>query len=710
MSQQDIITAEKEAVKDVTEAKKPGKDANQTMFEEIRSEQDKQKNNPEALNAYMKAFTQKAIEDGLIQPMQIVDYMDTHKDLLGKSKDAIEQEAAKSPEAKDKLMLSSISFVYENLKKVKSNDDQSGISQDDVTEAKRMETDKIKSEENRRALAEKLQIQPDTQLKGGTTLYDVARQKLEYMHSANPEQNTKPTQQDIFGEVAKMMKRSDTENKFTVLKEEDAKKGLQRSIPKDWDNLTSKITLKVFTEAELKQLQERKENPNSKKSEEDKSKDSTTPGTSDKKTTTPQETSEADKRNDKSDPKVQLITEAEMQKTLKNGQTRTVSLDNGDKGARTITYKEGEKDVQVLTRKDDGTWSSKSGEGAEVPVKVTFDKGNLTVEESPTKKRIDYKNGAVLQLDGAKQTISTEDGHIYQTTDGSTWTVDGKASPEKATINAEGKVTRELINKNELTLNSDEVLRGHEYFVKHYDEINQKDGYVTDSDIRAYVAKTNDLSPAERKYLNFVANRAYSDIEDKNDDETFLENDGITKLDITNWTQEKLFKAGKGDQLVLAPTLDQEQQKKAESFIASHSKEMNTKDGNGVSDTVISLREIEDYLYAHKNDNTVSAEEKALMKSYMASENEKMRQYVVQNWEKINTNNDGEISANEIAEFAALHPEQQAALQKLKSDVERQKKSHNGRLAGQHNDQWGTDDQGLTVYDLVNETYRLTDS
>lgn len=695
--------AQKDAVKDVNEVneklqKSGAAEASKLMLEEIRNERQKLSLNSKTPNAeaestmkaYMEKFAATAQEQGLIQPLSI-EYMNNNQKFLGKDKTVIEEAASKSNNPIEKLMLQNVASKYDQLKNAKQ-DSQDGISQDDINEVRKNGiTETQQSEDNRQKLAKELGLEPDTNLKAGTTLYDVAKAKLTLMHNALPDKIAAPTQQDVFGEIAKMMQRSNTQKKFDDLKEEDARSGMQDSIPKNWNSLTSKDTLKVYTEEELKLLQQsqttelkpqEKEQPGPKLNQDKPNEDR--------------------QQEPASKVSMQPDKELELQQSLSNAQSRTIHLDNADGNISTITYKDSSgKDVQVLTRKDDGTWTSKTGENPELPVSVSSKNGRLTIKESETKTRIEYKNGTVLDMDGQKQTISTggAEPHIYQTTDGKTWTVDGKPSSESVTVSADGIATRTPLNQDDGTLTSEEIARGREFFLKHFDEIDEsgsdKNGWVTEGDLNAYTAKhQSEMSSDEIKYLNYL-NRNYSKIEDANNDEWGLENEGITKLDIDNWSQEKLFTAGHGDWIVMAPELSKEEQDKASAFIKKNAAAMN-RDG----DAYINPKEIDAFLKEHTDDQTITAADRELMHRYMASETEKLRQFVVKNWKELDKDGSNGLSKEELSDFAVSHPEGAEALSKLIAEMcalEPIQLSHDDGAQ-----------LGVTLYDLLNETYAYT--
>jgi len=718
--------AQKDAVKDVNEVKEKlqksgAAEASKLMLEEIQNEHKKLNLNSKTPNAeaestmkaYMEKFAATAQEQGLIQPLSI-EYMNNNQNFLGKDKKVMEDAASKSNDPMEKLILQNVASKYDELKNAKQ-DNQNGISQDDINEVRKNGlTEKPQSDDSRQKLAKDLGLEPDTNLKGGTTLYDVAKAKLTLMHNALPEKYGAPTQQDVFGEIAKMMQRSNTQKKFDDLKEEDARAGMQNSIPQNWNSLTSKDTLKVYTEEELKQLQQPQSTeqkttekpPTAPKTTEEQTteKSPTAPKTTEEKTneksiTTSGTTEQQEPANNAS---VQPDKKLELQKPLSNGQSRTIHLDNADGNPSTITYKDSSgKDVQLLARKADGTWTSKTGDQPEIAVSVTSENGRLTVQESASKKRIEYNNGTVVEMDLPKQSISTggAEPHVYQTTDGKTWTVDGKPGAESVAVSADGIVTRSLLNTDRETLTSEEVARGREFFLKHFDEIDQsgsdKDGWVTQADLNAYSSKHKaELSPAELKYLSYL-NEHYDKVEEANNDETGFENAGITKLDIDNWSQEKLFKAGHGDWIVMAPELSKEEQDKASAFITKNAAAMN-RDG----DAYINPKEINAFLKEHADDQTITSADRELMQRYMASETEKLRQFVVKNWMELDKDGSNGLSKDELSDFAVSHPEGAEALSKLIGEMSTFEPI---QFSHEYDSQ-----SGVTVYDLLNETYAYT--
>lgn len=282
MSVSDKATAETTAHEDSNQVKEKSKqsmtEASTTLLNEVNDFNSK---NPKAdadiKTAYINTLTLDLQKENLLPPLSL-EYLKasnlvTEKGLTKESLDSEVEKAKSSGDAMRFVMLDTIGKQYDVLKKGFNDGDgdktltikdlefartknSTEIKQPDLYQFNKPENiDKqISSDKERVELAKKINpnFNPDGYLTKGQTLYDLARQKLETMNSVLPEKDRKGvSNKEIFRECANIMNRSNDKKTFTALDPELASKDMQKSIPKDWNLLTSKTPLRLYTAEDL---------------------------------------------------------------------------------------------------------------------------------------------------------------------------------------------------------------------------------------------------------------------------------------------------------------------------------------------------------------------------------------------------------------------------------------------------------------------------
>ncbi len=274
-----------EASDDAKAIKDKAKTDTQGASELLRQEVEKADKNTgwdeTAKSAYKAELTKKlfddnkTFEDQKIIGALVIEYVGANKAEIGISDssaatlDTIKGKAAEAAKT-DPLkgaMLNNFAGRYDELKNEVRDDGKKegnvdtvdGISNADLSSRLQKDRKKENSDEKSKAdeqamlnAAKEVGVEAYTQLKGGKVLYDVAREKLEFMNSLKPQsERTKVTSSQVFAECANMMNRSNKEDKFSNVDPEIMAKNGQRAVPRDWNNLTSRTNLQLFSSEEL---------------------------------------------------------------------------------------------------------------------------------------------------------------------------------------------------------------------------------------------------------------------------------------------------------------------------------------------------------------------------------------------------------------------------------------------------------------------------
>lgn len=251
--------------------------ASQTLIKEVTDFDSKNQQNPEARKTYHETIN-KELENMKLIPALSIEYLNasglvTEKGLSSAGLQAQIQEANTKGDLVRVKMLSTIAQKYDDLKKLNIEDgDEDVISRKDLEAARPKENSVVKEpnlvqftgdtkvdQNNRVELAKKIdpKFNPDANLTKGQTLYDMAKQKLINMDSIKPQDQRKPiTNKEVFAECANIMNRT---GGFTPLDPTLASEKQQKSIPLDWNKLTLKTALKLYSEDDLQAILKNKE-------------------------------------------------------------------------------------------------------------------------------------------------------------------------------------------------------------------------------------------------------------------------------------------------------------------------------------------------------------------------------------------------------------------------------------------------------------------
>ncbi|HEY9786531.1 MAG TPA: hypothetical protein V6D17_14075 [Candidatus Obscuribacterales bacterium] len=584
----EVTSAKQEAKDDAAKLRekvenKTAKEAREALEAELQENNQKNEKDPEARKAYVQELTKQLEKNGIL-PKLSVEWLSANKDQLGVkdglTKSKIESEIAKAKD--DPLraaMLSDIAKRYEGLRKQDANDGKDGITESDLNARLTKEAANATDDQSRKKLATELGINADAKLQNGRTLYEVAKEKLEIMNSARPENERKPiTNKEIFEECSLIMQRTN-DGRFTDIDQKTAGERRQAAVPLDWNSLTSRTQLRVFTKEDLEYLQaqssrrqsdnqdngEKKKdenkdkNQNNKQNKEESKEDSKEEQKEDKEQKDEKENS---KEQDTDSEKQESNSDKSEQETVKtstklaNGQTREIERD-AQGNVKSITYADASGVQRVFVQKEEGKWVTVTGdkeEPFEGTVKVA--ENSVTIQ-SGRMMTIDYNNGTVVDIDGPKQIVKQANGTTYETADGKSWTRNGQPSLRYPSVDAGGNVTEKPIaNSNPAELTPEEMEEGRRYVMANFSAIAQSFGgedenYITYKDLSQYRANAK-LTEAQRKYLDYLYQNQ-KEVMSKSNDEIADEVYGITKKDLNWYTFEKLSAAGKLD---LMPTAE----------------------------------------------------------------------------------------------------------------------------------------------------------
>ncbi len=241
----------------------------------------------------------------------------------------------------------------------------------------------------------------------------------------------------------------------------------------------------------------------------------------------------------------------------------SVKVDRDEKGVTRVTERNKDGEETVYEKGPDGKWQVKGpGEKEFKPYP-----GNIEVSDNGTVKKsasgetsTKYPNGTVRIENSQKgtETIIAADGTIYEKT-GDKWTKKGPkdAQPQEVKgdvkVDENGKVRERTPEQARI-----EHLGQKDWLLKLgpegksvFNAIDADgDGYLTKEEIKKYReahkpgGKGDDpqqLTREQDDYLKELEEKT-DKVEEANDDEWFDENDGITRGDLENWTQEELKK------------------------------------------------------------------------------------------------------------------------------------------------------------------------
>ena len=249
------------------------KGAAELLREEVEKADKNQGWDDETKKAYKAELTKrlfddnKNFEDRRILGSLVIEYVNANKGDIGISEsgkanlETIKNKAGETANT-DPLksrMLSSFAQQYSELKN-EVRDDGKNEGKDDTVDGvsnkdldSRLQKDRKREEDQRAMLAaaKEVGVEPYAHLSNGKVLFDVAREKLEKMNSLKPEnERTKITASQVFAECANIMKRSN-DGRFTDVSPEEMAKNGQRAVPKDWNGLSSRTNLQLYSKEEL---------------------------------------------------------------------------------------------------------------------------------------------------------------------------------------------------------------------------------------------------------------------------------------------------------------------------------------------------------------------------------------------------------------------------------------------------------------------------
>ncbi len=610
----DDAIADAKNIKD--QAKTDAKGATELLQDEVKKannkdwDDDTKKAYKDTLAKQLFADNEKLESKNILAPL-VIEYASVNQSELGISKDSkaslqvIQDKAAEVAKDGDPVkaeMYSRLAEQYTTLKNEFRDDNQTdgtedttdGISERDLStrlqknrDQQKIEKQQIeepnknqdqKSEQERLDAAKAAGVEPNAFLSKGTVLYDVARKKLEYMESLKPETERKSvSNSDVFRECANIMNRSGV-GKFSPLNPEDAATRQQKAIPKDWNNLTSKTELKLFTKDELETIKTVKE----KKAQSEEMKKQEEPKQEELKKQEDPKTQEELKQEElkkQEDPKTQEELKQEELKKLSNNELTDQQLLVGRKFV--------EDNFAQLSKAYNTRYEEVPGDSQAINMNQLRQRLD-NPDKYELKLTPDQKNYLEhLHKNSTKVSESNSDGHGYNITldDVRNYTLDtikdksqsplAKVQSEEERKNAEVFMDKRLtqFDKNDdnvvtlheirnyaqthvLTPAEKQMLRDYvssqaegrrQLMTKRFDEIDTTpDAYITDKELEAYSDLTDEqfkeknldpLTEQERKMLLQIRQESRQ-IMDRSNDEIGTEDNGITRKDMTADTAE----------------------------------------------------------------------------------------------------------------------------------------------------------------------------
>ncbi len=243
-------------------------------------------------------------------------------------------------------------------------------------------------------------------------------------------------------------------------------------------------------------------------------------------------------------------------------------------------------------------------------------------------------------------------------------------------------------------------------------------GHITKSEIDAYMKANGDKLSAEDRANLEVLKKNYSKIEDYSNDEWGIENDGITRHDLIEGRKQEgtdTLKTGVKDSDStsaygdLRPALDYAQ-KNFDKIDADHNgfiskddidKYIQDNKGKLSTEELQNLRALKENVskVEDMNNDEWGPETKGMSKKDIAAAKEEIDTlaYAQKNFDKLDGNGDGHVTADEIEGYIRakgndLTPDELQKLETLKKQM--------SDLESKHNDDWGFD-HGFTRHDLV---------